>query len=369
MAEVEDQRHRLESFGEQAARVPDVDALLQRACEEIAEALRVSQVKAMEYLPEQNALLIRAGVGWAEGVVGHVVLGADTAPGLTLASGQPVISHDLSREDRFRVPRVLLDHGVKSSANVLIRMGDSIFGVLEADHDQRRNFSARDTELLQGFANVLALVIAQARLAVENRALSEKKELLLRELVHRTKNNNQMLLSMVYLHRMKTMSPEAQKVLETFENRVQLFSSIDEMLSLDGEKESIDAPQFIGAITGKVFAAVVGKQRSVRLLMELEDGVLSRRQAQALAVIINEFITNSCKHAFSDRGGRLSVKTSFRPGSAVVELADDGAGLPARAVPGLGMQIIGSMARQMQAEARWASAEGTVLRLTIPQQP
>lgn len=361
----EQRRHRLESFGERAARAPDVDELLQLACREIAEALRVSQVKALEYLPDRQAFLIRAGVGWATGVVGKVMIEMDSAPGFTLASGEPTNSDDLAKETRFHIPQVLLDHGVKSMSNVLIRTGDAVFGVLEADNDKLRTFSERDTELLQGFANVLALVIAQAKLAAENRALSEKKELLLRELTHRSKNNNQMLLALVCLHRMKTTSPEVQRALESFESRVRLLSSVDEMLSADEGTDSIDVPLFLGAVAGKVFAALDDKQNDTRLVLELQDGTLSRRQAQALAIITNEFITNSCKYAFAD-GGRLSVSATFEPGAAIIEMADDGPGIPQDAAPGLGTQIIAAMARQIRAEAEWSTQSGTRLRLCIP---
>lgn len=366
MAEATGHRHqRLDSFGEKAARAPDVDALLQLACREVAEALRVSQVKALEYLPDKNAFLIRAGVGWAAGVVGEVMIGTNSAPGFTLTSGEPTNSDDLAKETRFRIPQVLLDHGVKSMSNVLIRTGETVFGVLEADNNKRRKFSKRDTELLQGFANVLALVIAQARLAEENKALSEKQELLLRELTHRTKNNNQMLMSMAYLHRTRTTSPEAQQALAAFENRIRLMSSIDEMLALDEETDSIDVPLFLGAVAGKVFAAMDDKQRDTRLVLELQDGTLSRRQAQALAIIANEFITNSCKYAFA-AGGRLSVSASFEPNAAVIEMADDGPGVPEHAEPGLGTQIISAMTRQLRAEAQWSTQNGTRLRLSIP---
>lgn len=357
-------RHLLEDFGARAARSPDADVLLQSACRKIAEALGVSHVKALEYLPDREAFLIRAGVGWAPGVVGHVTVGMDSPPGFAVATGQPATSDDLSKETRFPIPQVLLDHGVKSMTNVLIRTGERVFGVLEADNDRRRKFPDRDTELLQGFANVLALVIAQARLAAENRALSEKKELLLRELAHRTKNNNQMLMSMICLHRMKAKSAEAQQALENFENRVRLLSAIDEMLSVDEVSDTVDLPLFLGTVAGKVFAAMHDKQNEARLVLDLQDGSLSRRQSQALAIIVNEFITNSCKYAFAD-GGRLCVSASFRPEAVVIELADDGPGIPEDAPRGLGMQIIEATARQIPAEVDWATRGGTRLRLSI----
>lgn len=83
-----------------------------------------------------------------------------------------------------------------------------------------------------------------------------------------------------------------------------------------------------------------------------------------MAIITNEFITNSCKYAFAS-GGRLSVSANFAA-AAVVEMADDGPGVPADAAPGLGIHIIEAMARQIRAGAEWSTQSGTRLRLTIP---
>jgi two-component system, OmpR family, KDP operon response regulator KdpE len=80
-----------------------------------AEGLKAEYCKVMEYLPADNRLLVRAGVGWDEGVVGHATIGADLASpaGCALRTGKPVISNHLENEQRFRIPDiVLLDLGL-----------------------------------------------------------------------------------------------------------------------------------------------------------------------------------------------------------------------------------------------------------------
>jgi hypothetical protein len=69
-----------------------------------AEGLRAEYCKVMEFLPAENRLVVRAGVGWEEGVVGHATVGADLASpaGYALRTGKPVISNHLENEQRFR---------------------------------------------------------------------------------------------------------------------------------------------------------------------------------------------------------------------------------------------------------------------------
>src|SRR3984893_16427191 len=75
-----------------------------------AEGLGAEYCKVMEYLPSKNRLLVRAGVGWGEGVVGRARVGADleSPAGYALHTGKPVISNHLENEQRFRTPELLV---------------------------------------------------------------------------------------------------------------------------------------------------------------------------------------------------------------------------------------------------------------------
>src|ERR1700730_16325322 len=80
-----------------------------------AEGLGAEYCKVMEYLPSKNRLLVRAGVGWGEGVVGRARVGADleSPAGYALHTGKPVISNHLENEQRFRTPELLVEHGIR----------------------------------------------------------------------------------------------------------------------------------------------------------------------------------------------------------------------------------------------------------------
>src|SRR6266550_3385285 len=100
-----------------------------------AEGLEAQFCKALEYIPSENRLLMRAGVGWDEGLIGTASVGADLASpsGFALRTGKPVISNHLESEERFRTPDLLAAHGVRRAMNVILQGDGAPYGVLEVD--------------------------------------------------------------------------------------------------------------------------------------------------------------------------------------------------------------------------------------------
>src|SRR3546814_6797742 len=82
----------------------DQDVLFQRAAELVAQTLSADLCKVLELTPDGNSLLLRAGVGWREGLVGSATMGADlqSQAGFALQVDEPVIVKDLATETRFR---------------------------------------------------------------------------------------------------------------------------------------------------------------------------------------------------------------------------------------------------------------------------
>ncbi len=129
-------------------------------------------------MPDRNRLLVRAGVGWHEGVVGHATLGADLASpaGYALHTGKPVISNSLTSESRFRTPQLLLEHGVVRAANVILLGEGKPYGVLEVDSEEPGSFSEHDIDFLQAVANLLGIALERGRAEAELRQLNETLE-------------------------------------------------------------------------------------------------------------------------------------------------------------------------------------------------
>lgn len=152
----------LSEFGRLALEACTLDALLADAVRLCAEGMRARFCKALEHLSDRDIFLVRAGVGWKAGVVGHAVLGADlqSPAGLAFRTGDPILSNDLRRESRFHVPPLLTEHGVKRLLNVPIPLSEGqVWGVLAADSPDAGTFDAADSEFMEGMARLLGVAI------------------------------------------------------------------------------------------------------------------------------------------------------------------------------------------------------------------
>jgi PAS domain S-box-containing protein len=153
-------------LGQRALSGGTVGALLDEAVRLVASGLGVEYASVME--KREDGFLLRAGVGWSEGVVGATVPASSQA-GYTLEVGEPVLVTDLHTEDRFPASPILRAHDMRSSATALIPGPDGPYGVLGVHTTEPRTFSRDDLHFLRSMANGLGWAIqhrqARVRLA------------------------------------------------------------------------------------------------------------------------------------------------------------------------------------------------------------
>ncbi len=158
----------------QLALEAELDTLLQSATELTAQALSVELCKVLQVLPEEPVALLRAGVGWKEGLVGTATigLGSESQAGYTLQRGGPVVVEDLRHETRFQGSALLREHGVRSGMSVVIPGRKGPWGVLGAHTRQRRSFTEDDVHFLQAVAALLGAAVRrfEDELALRRRA-------------------------------------------------------------------------------------------------------------------------------------------------------------------------------------------------------
>lgn len=363
-----EQQAGLVAFGQRAADGEDLDALLTDAAREAAETLGVSFVKVLEYRPEHHDLLVRAGVGWKEDTVGHATVGAEieSPAGYALQTGKPVISNDLQKEERFTVPKLLKDHQVRSVVNVIIKNGANIYGVLEADSRDRRAFDENDVKFLQGYASLLSFVIEQTRLVEQNAQFARLQETFFQELQHRVKNNNQQLLSLINLQLSDVTNIEARENLEKIATRILALSRVNEQLVSTTSPHRVDLGQYLLAVISSLFEFHTQGRADIRLETEIDPVEVGTAEAQAVGLIVNEFLTNSFKHGFTT-GGTFRMLLEVDGADARLELSDDGRGLPDDPKRGLGFKLIEALTAQIDGESAWHSSptSGTRLELTF----
>jgi hypothetical protein len=115
------QQELLAAFGLLALNAPRFMPLLQDATRLCAEGMHTRYCKAMEYLPAEDQLIVRAGVGWKPGTVGaRTSADLESPSGYAFHRGEAVISSHPDIEGRFRTPQILADHGIRRAINVPI---------------------------------------------------------------------------------------------------------------------------------------------------------------------------------------------------------------------------------------------------------
>ncbi len=185
------QQAAIAQFGSFALRQPDLSKILAEAVRVCAEGLNVPFSKVCQYRAEQNDLLIVAGYGWQDGVVGDVVSRADLSSpqGRAFTTGEPSICDDLQTSPYSDLPPFYAAHGIVSIIDVIIKGTDERpYGILEIDNNRQHDYDQHDINFLTGFANVLAEAVSTAsreaalQVAVDTmKALVEDKDRLLHE--------------------------------------------------------------------------------------------------------------------------------------------------------------------------------------------
>jgi PAS domain S-box-containing protein len=214
--------------------------------------------------------------------------------------------------------------------------------------------------------------ITERKLA-EQRILDSlrEKEVLLKEIHHRVKNNLAVMSSLFYLESTYTRDAPTLKILQESQDRVRAMAMVHELLYRAESLSAVDFADYAQLLSRQLLGTYAVRGSAVRLTCALEPVELSIEQAVPFGLILNEMMTNALKHAFPDgRGGEVHLALQRRDGGCVLRVADDGVG-PGTASAGegqttLGLRLVQLLARQVRGEFELlARKPGTEARLTV----
>jgi PAS domain S-box-containing protein len=149
------------TLGQYALTGVNLNKLINDAVALVAENLQVEYCHILEYRPENNNFIIKAGMGWQANIINNCLLsgGHTSQAGYTLICGEPIIVEDLAYEQRFTGNSLLLAEGIVSGITVIIHGQKNPFGILGTHTKRKRKFSQNDVNFLQAVANILATAI------------------------------------------------------------------------------------------------------------------------------------------------------------------------------------------------------------------
>ena len=240
----------------------------------------------------------------------------------------------------------------------------------EIKYREDRYYYATIAPFPQG-AIITAQDVTEQKLAQDevNRSLQEK-EVLLNEIHHRVKNNMQIITSLLKLQSQNIKDKRSLELFQNSQNRVRSMALIHEKLYRTRDFSSIDFGEYIRSLTTHLLISYHILPSQVEIDINIKDIIFNMNVAIPCGLIINELVTNSIKHAFSNcREGKIEVtitKKGTNGYSLVVK--DNGQGLPPEAVDlkdptTLGLELVSSLVSQLKGTLQYQFKKGAVFSI------
>jgi PAS domain S-box-containing protein len=224
---------------------------------------------------------------------------------------------------------------------------------------------------------VLIIQDISERKAYESRLSGslKEKDALLRELYHRTKNNMQVICSLLHLELAKCKDPWMAEEFHTIEGRILSMSLVHEKLYMSRDLYRIDLADYVGDLVRLLMSGYGASPDRIRVSMRLTETRVPIDIAVYCGLILHEIVSNSLKHAFAGgREGSLDLSLGTVEGKlARIRVCDDGAGMPpdfdfAKSV-GMGMKTAFALARQIDGNLSFETGHGVACELEFPLAP
>jgi len=214
----------------------------------------------------------------------------------------------------------------------------------------------------------------QKEAEVRIKASLEEKEVLLKEIHHRVKNNLQIVSSLLQLQASYIRDPEALNIFEESRDRIKSMALIHEQLYQSNDLAQIDFPEYLRSLLNMVLSAHRTKNVRVETQLHVDPVSLDLDTAIPVGLITNELVTNSLKYAFAGRSvGEIGVRlTKSDTGDYLLMVSDNGVGLPEKfnfdKATSLGLRLVRILARQMRARLEISNGMGTQFRVYFKSQ-
>ena len=282
---------------------------------------------------------------------------------------------------------VLMVHlGQVSYLGLPLALGDRMLGILAIPTLSSRKYTAEEITLLSAFAREASVALKNAReCAATRQELIEcqrreagiqstlaERDVLLREVHHRVKNNFQVVASLLDLQARSLQDATTRQAIREIKDRVQSMAWIHEHLFKSPDASRVAMDTYLRQLTTALHQ--VCNAERIGLSLRVDVAPLKIDQAIPCGLIVNELVSNAFKHAFpTGHTGEVLVALENRDDQNVLTVRDTGVGLPPhldlQAAGSLGLRLVGLLAKQLGGMLHLASEPGATVRITFPARP
>lgn len=234
---------------------------------------------------------------------------------------------------------------------------------------QNLNRKLKKNEIsLQNTAKELNIEITERKFAEEKiKKLFDEKELILREVNHRIKNNMNTIYGLLILKANTIENSDTKEILEDAASRVQSMMVLYDKLYKSPDVQKISIKNYLPALVDEIIMNFPNS-KLVKVEKNIDDIVLHAKKMQPLGMIINELLTNIMKYAFTDRkNGIITVSASMKENIVYIMIQDNGNGIPEsvdfKNSTGFGLQLVSMLTKDLKGTIRIERGNGTKIIL------
>lgn len=223
---------------------------------------------------------------------------------------------------------------------------------------------------VQGYICIAQDLTEHKMIEEQVRSSLTEKEVLLRELHHRVKNNMQVVSSLLAIQASYSSDPHTTRELEESQGRIQSMALIHEQLHHASDLARLDLGAYLESLASHL-ARSFGAPGAIEVNVDLQLPPPDLDQALVCGLIVNELVTNSLKHAFAaGPGGHIRIDLrDEEEGRRVLEVRDDGPGMDASSIEEertLGLTLVTTLAKQLGGQVTVNTQQGTAVRIEFP---
>lgn len=226
-------------------------------------------------------------------------------------------------------------------------------------------------ETIETFINQAAVALKRRQAEEQISAALKEKDILLKEIHHRVKNNLQIISSLIYLQSKTIKDPETLHMFIESQNRVKSMALIHETLYKSHDLSQIDFEEYIRDLINHLFRLYEVDTRRIQKFLKIEKAAISIDNALACGMIINELVSNSLKYAFSLEGkGKISISFIVESrNNYTLVVQDNGIGLPAgfniENTDSLGLRLVNTLTSQLHGKLTITNNNGVSFRISF----